>query len=61
MKQLTKKEFSDLYYSKKNIEVCEILGISEPTLLKYLEESGIKKKGMGWRGKQMRKKILGLD
>ena len=58
MKKITKKELSDLYFSNTNEQTCKILGISNPTLSKYLKTSGIKRKGVGWRGKKRRNKIL---
>lgn len=47
MKTITKEELEELYNSKSNIEVCEILGIAEPTLLRYLKSAGIELKGKG--------------
>ena len=46
---ITKKKLEELYYSKTQKEVCAELGISQPTLTKYLKEAGIPLKGRGSR------------
>lgn len=57
MKKITKKELEDLYNSKSNTEVCEILGVAEPTLLRYLKDAGIELKGKGGGQKGPKKKV----
>jgi predicted site-specific integrase-resolvase len=49
MKKITKKKLIKLYRSKSNSEVCEILGISSATLMKYLKDNDIPLKGSGRR------------
>lgn len=45
--ELTKEKLENLYMSKRNVEICKILGISNPTLVSYLRKFGIKQKGRG--------------
>ena len=47
MINITRGELEDLYRTNTNKEVCKILGITVPTLLKYLDDCGIERKGMG--------------
>ena len=49
MKTLTKERLEDLYYSKPNKAVCNDLGITNVTLIRYLDKLGIPRKGMGNR------------
>lgn len=49
MLKITKEELEKLYLTRKNSDICRILGISLPTLLKYIKNSGIKPKGKGNR------------
>lgn len=45
--EITKSELEQLYRTKKNKEVCEILGITPPTLGNYIKKMKIKQKGKG--------------
>ena len=47
--KMSKKEFELKYYSMKNTELCVELGISKPTLLKYVDKLEIIRKGSGNR------------
>ena len=47
MLSLTKKELEDIYYNNTNIKACEILKVSNVTLLKYVRNAGIPLKGAG--------------
>lgn len=42
--EIKKSELEKLYKNNSNKEVCKILGITAPTLSKYLDIAGIKKK-----------------
>lgn len=46
---ITRQELEQLYLSKKNKEVCQILKITMPTLLSYLKKNRISLKGSGNR------------
>lgn len=45
--KLTKNQLEELYYSKKTREVCKELGVSLPTLIKYIKKLGISQKPKG--------------
>lgn len=45
--EITKEELEKLYYSNTNEELCKILSVSKPTLIKYLSIAGIELKGKG--------------
>lgn len=47
MKQISKEELSAIYNGNTNKEACKILGVSEPTLNRYLKKAGIQTKGSG--------------
>ena len=59
MVSMTIKELTELYYDNSNKEVCEQLGITNPTLMSILREHRIPMKGSGNRKK--RRKITILD
>lgn len=44
---ITREELKDLYENNTNEFVCTKLGISEPTLLRYLDKCKISRKGKG--------------
>jgi len=44
---ITKEELEKIYKENSNDEASKILGISIPTMLKYLENNGIPLKGAG--------------
>lgn len=44
---ITKKELKELYDNNSNSIVCEKLGITTPTLMRYLKASKISLKGKG--------------
>ena len=52
---ITKEELRKMYNSMTNAELCSDLGITVPTLLKYLSEAGIPLKGKG--NKMCKKKV----
>lgn len=58
MKEITKEELEELYNSRPNKEVCEILGVTNPTLMNYLKHFGIKPKGMGNKKGRIKKIAL---
>ena len=43
--ELSNTELENLYRSNTNNVVCKLLGVTHPTLLKYLKENGIEIKG----------------
>ena len=45
MKEISKTELENLYNNNTNNVCCKTLGITPPTLFKYLKENGIKIKG----------------
>lgn len=47
MKQITKEELAEIYYNNSNKKACEILGVTNSTLIKYLRKANIKLKGSG--------------
>ena len=47
MVEIKKEELEKLYREKTNIEVCNILGITKPTLSKILKANNILLKGKG--------------
>ena len=49
--EISKQELEKLYNEMTNDELCEKLGISEPTLLRYLENNNILLKGRGQKKK----------
>ena len=51
---MKKEEFMRLYYKHKISELCQLLGVSKPTIYKNLKEFDIKLKG---RGGERRKKL----
>lgn len=53
---ITKEELHQLYLSKTNKKVCEILQITMPTLLSYLKKNNIDLKGSGNR--QSKAKVI---
>ena len=53
---ITKQELQQLYLTKTNKEVCEILQITVPTLLSYLKKKNISLKGSGNR--QVKAKVI---
>ena len=55
--QITKKELQELY-KLPNKKVCEKLGITEPTLVSYLDKFGIKRKGKGNRPPKQKIKLV---
>ena len=46
---IKKSELKKMYLSMSNKDLCEKLGVTLPTLMKYLKLAGIKKKGSGNR------------
>lgn len=46
-KKITKQELHDIYHSNSNKKACEILGVTNSTLTKYLRQAGIPLKGSG--------------
>jgi len=44
---LTKEELKKMYFSMTNVELCQKLGISKVTLVKYIKDAGITPKGKG--------------
>jgi hypothetical protein len=43
------EELKHLYLTKKNKEICKILGVTMPTLMSYLKKAKIELKGCGNR------------
>ena len=48
-RQITKKWLAENYKLRKNKDICKELGITNCTLVRYLNFFGIKKKGKGNR------------
>lgn len=46
-KEISKEDLEKLYNEKPNAEICRILGITNPTLVRYLLKAGIPLKGKG--------------
>lgn len=51
IQNITTKELERIYTSNKTKDVCKLLKISTPTLIKYLTENNIKLKGKGTKRK----------
>lgn len=49
MKEIKKSELEKLYNEMTNKELAEDLGITTVTLIKYLQDAGIRMKGKGKR------------
>jgi predicted DNA-binding protein (UPF0251 family) len=47
MIEISKKELEDLYWNNTNEYAAEKLGVSQVTLLRYIDEAGIEHKGKG--------------
>lgn len=56
-KQITKTELEKLYRSSKNTDLAEQLGISVPTLIRYVSEAGIELKQKGNHDNSDKKKF----
>lgn len=59
MKTFSKSELEKIYKENSNDDAAKILGVSVPTMLKLLKESGIEQKGRG--GHNHEKKIQVVD
>ena len=55
--EITKSELEKLYRGNTNAKVCEILGICDLTLTRYLIANGIARKGRG-ASKKTKVKII---
>ncbi len=55
---LTKNELEKIYRENSNDDAAKIIGVSVPTMLKYLKDNGIKLKGAG-ANNQKKVKIIG--
>ena len=53
--EITKRELENLYYNNHNKEVCRVLNITNPTLVKYLQLAKITLKGKGNKDKRTQK------
>lgn len=47
MSELTKEKLEEMYQRMTNKELARELGISHVTLIRYLEDAGVKMKGKG--------------
>jgi len=47
MENISREELEELYNNNTNEYVCNKLGISHVTLIKFIQDSGIKKKEKG--------------
>jgi len=56
--EITKSALEELYRANTNRTVCEQLGISELTLIRYLKDNGIALKGKGAMSKGTKVKII---
>ena len=56
--EITKSALEELYRANTNRTVCEQLGISELTLIRYLKDNGIALKGKGAMAKGTKVKII---
>jgi hypothetical protein len=45
--KLNKEQLEILYFTKSNKELCKMLNITNPTLVKYVRLCGLKSKGKG--------------
>jgi hypothetical protein len=59
MKTLTKIELENLYFSLSTKDLCKMLEISLPTLLRLLKNNGIENKGRGNFSVKRKVKIVG--
>lgn len=55
--KLTKKKLKELYENNTNKDLCKMLNITNPTLVKYIKDAGIERKGMGNRSLKGKTKI----
>jgi len=55
---ITQSELKQLYSTKKNRELCEILKITMPTLMSYLKKNKIELKGSGNRQTKAKVNII---
>ncbi len=53
MKKISKEYLIKIYNELPNTEVCKILGITQPTLSRLLDDNGIPKKGASGRVKKV--------
>ena len=53
MKEITKDELKERYFSRTNEQLSMELGISKPTLMKLLRANGIELKGKGYGRKKI--------
>lgn len=51
MKTISKENLEKIYKENTNDKAAEILGISVPTMLKYVKQAGIEIKGAGAHNK----------
>ena len=49
--KITKEELEKKYYSMTNEALAKELGVTKPTLAKYIKNAGIKLKGRGVKNK----------
>jgi len=50
--KITKQQLEKIYLENSNKKTCEILKITNPTLIRYLKQFNIKLKGSGNRNKK---------
>ena len=53
MKQIERNKLESMYNKLPNKEVCKKLGISNPTLVRLLEDAGIPLKGNSRKSKKI--------
>lgn len=54
--KISKEELENLYRTKRTADVAKELGVSVPTLIRYLKANGIAMKSPGWGARQ--KKLI---
>jgi len=57
--KITKSELKKMYKENTNKEICEKLGITNPTLVSYLKKFGIPLKGKGNNRRTTKLELLG--
>ena len=58
MRKITRKKLEEIYRENNNSQAAKLLGISVPTMLKYLKENDIPLKGIGSHNKQRQLEVV---
>lgn len=58
MIEISKEKLEPIYRENGNVKAAKMLGITQPTLIKYVDAFGIQRKGKGNRDNQDKRKIV---